>query len=1453
MMPTIPSRLITAAALCGAVLLPCAVDADDRRLITGFEEIPTVFFMFDTSGSMHWSAQCTQAEFDAGTCDYLCPTGDCWLPGSGDHPSSKLYLAKEAIYEVISQTNDLNVGFATYNQDRLRIPRKHWTYQALEDGPNIPGYGPYPRGQVAGPPLVAGDVHTFGTTWACTTGSGPDNVIGCAGDTPADLDDMWERQRVEALPKNSAELNGNSDASTTFFVRSAGETYEIQMTDRAVTANNLGDATITIDVRRRHCLNDSCSSFDQEATVAVDFGLVTDFSNWDFVTARGPARAGMFSQGTASDGRASNTCLNWDSNTDSADDPEGTTNLRWDTVADGDFPGLLDVGDVLPIDWRNDNRQALLERLAPNLVGDPAAPPDFRVATYFNDDPVGGLLQLRDPDERPILAFGATPIGTVVKSFHDWMEGTTGWVDTAAANDPSAACRETYLVMITDGNQSTCDGDDPCSIDGTHELFTQLGVQTFVVAFGVPPHVPYLPRCTGSGDETPNVTCCAGDGLPTCFPSDDPNLPPDEWPVVTTPPRENRSLRCMASTGGTGNEDYDRDGTIDGEGPGVIYPQNKDELVNALVSILDQIRPKPTAFATAAVPSVQAEAADKVFLTEFTPVPERSQWIGEVNAFLKPVPIDADNKPDTSRICPTDDLEDPTDDPSACLLWEAGEVILNEQYNAADPIGDLLTQRRVYYSEFGNTVPRRRHYFEETVGGGTPAAQEFDLWRAFDLAFDELDTATHGPARDAANAIIDSTLSVKTTPLNDDFPVPIDYLLTDIFHSDPLFFGSPNNLLNFIQDVDGYREFSIEHAFRRRILFFGANGGMLHALDAGVCRELVRDDPRPCLFDNGSGRELFAYVPRTAMPTVRELTEGLPRHRFSVDGRTQAADVRIDPIHDGPDSLANPPNESDREWRTVLIGGLREGGNIPPESRGDISSPEDSNPNDNSSPVNQPMSGYFALDITQPDPLPTVGPGESPIPLATGVEPPDCLRSIDGITPAVSGCGPVAFGATLWEFTDTIEGVRLDEDDNGYVDLAFAWSNPTFGRIRACLSGCSGPDPTLEDRHVMVIGGGFDPRAPYQRGNHLYLIDVETGEPIYKHKVMGAIAAEPAAVDTNFDGYLDTIYAGTSLGLLYRVTLDPLDQGGSDPKYPQLEPVLIEETAWDGTVVSRTLPRITDPDFGPFVILETSDPLAVPPEVRPIFYRPSVIFLQRFNRYAVALGTGDRENLFRRQQPSGRFFVFVDDVTPAEIMSPAFVPFSPVSTELTPLTQASPNFNDNTNLLIPGEGWWLELSTDERLVTEPFALSGILFFSTFIPDPGGPTVIPDGSLCREAGESNIYGVFTTNADGLLSDDEDIDDPNNLVRYITVSGLVSAPYTEQSATKNPPPDDDTIDTIDNLSDRLKFIRDRLKAEFPGNCTFPPGYRIDVKTRNSQTGIDFIAPVPICVVEKSFREF
>jgi hypothetical protein len=132
--------LLVAACLAAAAGAPA--HGDDRELLRRGTSDPYVFILFDTSGSMHWSPRCTAEQLAAGVCDFLCPTGDCYVPLASDDPASKFRQAKEALFEVIEASDNVDFGFATYNQDELRIGAKHWVYRALEDRGDTRGVAP---------------------------------------------------------------------------------------------------------------------------------------------------------------------------------------------------------------------------------------------------------------------------------------------------------------------------------------------------------------------------------------------------------------------------------------------------------------------------------------------------------------------------------------------------------------------------------------------------------------------------------------------------------------------------------------------------------------------------------------------------------------------------------------------------------------------------------------------------------------------------------------------------------------------------------------------------------------------------------------------------------------------------------------------------------------------------------------------------------------------------------------------------------------------------------------------------------------------------------------------------------------------------------------------------------------------------------------------------------------
>jgi hypothetical protein len=229
---------------------------------------------------------------------------------------------------------------------------------------------------------------------------------------------------------------------------------------------------------------------------------VAEFLGWHNVTSR-TEPVGYFN--SANDTSATNTCSGWDPNTDTTADRFSGYSLRWPTTPDP-RGSLLDRGDVIPFDWQNDHRQHIQERLAPNLVINPLAAPDFRISPYLRDSLFGGetFLRLKDERSRPLIAVGTTPLGATLQSFRTWYAGCAtgtcipgaGWYGLALAQDPLVTCRPRSVILITDGDE-TCVSN---ACDVAADLYDNYGVRTYVVGYGADPLLnPTLPCIAANG------------------------------------------------------------------------------------------------------------------------------------------------------------------------------------------------------------------------------------------------------------------------------------------------------------------------------------------------------------------------------------------------------------------------------------------------------------------------------------------------------------------------------------------------------------------------------------------------------------------------------------------------------------------------------------------------------------------------------------------------------------------------------------------------------------------------------------------------------------------------------------------------------------------------------------------------------------------------------------------
>lgn len=132
------------------------------------------------------------------------------------------------------------------------------------------------------------------------------------------------------------------------------------------------------------------------------------------------------------------------------------------------------------------------------------------------------------------------------------------------------------------------------------------------------------------------------------------------------------------------------------------------------------------------------------------------------------------------------------------------------------------------------------------------------------------------------------------------------------------------------------------YATRKKMVYVGGNDGMLHAFVTAVWSAATNSwlyDPSQEPAGNLQiGKELWAYVPSNLLSVLKERarpsygTQSGCRHRTMVDLSPEAYDVYID-VGDG----------HGRQWRTVIVGGERGGGDV-----------------------------YFAIDVTDPDSAPKV-------------------------------------------------------------------------------------------------------------------------------------------------------------------------------------------------------------------------------------------------------------------------------------------------------------------------------------------------------------------------------------------------------------------------------------------------------------------------------------------------
>jgi hypothetical protein len=624
--------------------------------------------------------------------------------------------------------------------------------------------------------------------------------------------------------------------------------------------------------------------------------------------------------------------------------------------------------------------------------------------------------------------------------------------------------------------------------------------------------------------------------------------------------------------------------------------------------------------------------------------------------------------------------------------------------------------------------------------------------------------------------------------------------LGDMFHSAPVIVSSPNP---FFFDT-GFARFFNRFARRSNSLYVGSNSGAIHAFHAG---EFVEGTTLPSLnpftlqqesvpfFDEGTGREMFAFIPGYFMPDTRSpdptdpttplstyFNGNLPApvppyetpeyrfgdmknsvlyektHRSYVDGSFLIADVWVDGYSNGVKgeistgcdfTAAGADSDVDadgiidgcgKEWHTVMIAGNRNGGGF-----------------------------YTTLDVT-------------------GAK---CSGSCDTDSDAIDNAATIKVGSDI-EINNPPQYPRhlwtLYDKHFGNT-----WSDPTIGRVRMNIKNADGTADIVVDRWLMFVGGGIDPENIFPNkdtdgdgtldgadfddnvdyvGNAFYAIDIATGSIVFKFHpsdstlansdlMVCEIASRVGVFDLNADGYTDIAYVGDTCGRLWRFDISTAIESASDKEIDDPDLLLkgldpdLHAPSWTGSIafcagsnancLENELDELSDPK------VVTTDASAVP-SLFPIYFPPSVV-LDGSGRKHVIFVTGDRREPTQTSK-FGKLYNFIDDFIPAFLAGGTAVPATKVKTEETltdaglviSLSAQSGNNNQFEALAtdqtaINNQGEFMVLfpggnnTRGEKGIGQPVVANRVLVFATF--EPGA---LLENSCSVGAGVGRIFAL-----------------------------------------------------------------------------------------------------------------
>ncbi len=876
----------------------------------------------------------------------------------------------------------------------------------------------------------------------------------------------------------------------------------------------------------------------------------------------------------------------------------------------------------------------------------------------FNGDTGGHILVPVDGTKSQVMsaisgisAGGFTPLSEAYLDISRYMAGSYGFGDfsvlsnmpgtSSSYNDPiDAECRQSFVVVMTDGIPRLDNNPTWRSV--------MEGVATGAAdTDGDEPTWPAGPQsCPTSDTDVPPVLdgdCDRAGWL------DDISKYAYETDIVPDTTMSGVQNLVTYTVGFTIDQDLLEDAADSTHGRGAYFTTNTSSgLAQQMGAILSDIIERSTSLTAATVPSSRTAFGDGFYTAFFVPSNTDAFWPGHLQAF---------------RLSPSleilDDDGDPAIDPVTSQFVEPREPF----WDVADRLLDPMHPARTIYSTDFSSGQSRTDFLSISDSGTPPSALASALnISASDPAGYPDDPATSSPfatENDLAIAVRDYLKGEDTFDADADADTTEtrDAVLGDIFHSSPIAIGPPP--VGLLQEegfgpLDDPLSFVNLYKHRDRVLYFGANDGMLHAVDGGSYQlgdNILTPEVEYEYYNMGTGDELWAWIPGQLLDDVKQVPINLPRTSYFVDGSPNAADVWL------PSSSTDVTKEPG-EWATVLITGLREGG-----------------------------QGYMALNVTDP----------------TDASYPELLWEAHNDPADSSPLASVEFGETWSE--PIITRVKM-EGTSGMGDVC----------------GDNDGDGDCRERWVMIVGGGYQAEADPNNsawvgsesdpgwtanGRGVYMIAVDTGEVLAQLKydssdptfsdMLYALPSTPGVLDLDFDGFADVVYIGDLGGQVWKWDISGVGSDGDSDG-------LVDPTVWPAGVHFRSAPAsMTAGGY----------------HYHSIYFSPVATYID--SELWLAFASGERQDVnylgVAGDDDNNRVWV-INDQNPIGSNAFDYVVEEGNTTVLGDLRGLSLLAGTDTEDTVGGDdGYYMVVPDGEKFITNHLIFGGLFLTLAYAPDP----------------------------------------------------------------------------------------------------------------------------------------